>query len=131
MNSMRRLQIGFALGILSLLMGCSRQPSLVGNWSIEFPGRSGASSDRQFNPDGTWDQQWYARDGSLRLSVVGTYKLDGRQLTMTQRALQYPDGKVRQVSVSKQLKVRWTSDDRVEFLDNGPGMAFDRSPPHA
>ena len=127
MNPMRPL---LGLALLCALAGCSRQPSLVGEWSIVFPGRSGASSERQFKADGTWGQQWYARDGAMRLSVSGTYKLDGRQLTITQREVEYPDGKVRKVDVSKQLRVRWTSDDQVEFLDNGSGTSFNRSLPH-
>lgn len=73
---MKRLKVAALVGMT--LMGCNKEPSLVGNWTGQI---KGMPTDVEFTQDGKMVATTSV--GAMKGTLRGTYKVDGEKMTLT------------------------------------------------
>jgi hypothetical protein len=120
--------VGIILAITTCLVlaGCSKGPSIVGQWQMEMSGSSKSVSTEWFYEDGTYKS--VANVGKHIMTATGTWQIDGEQLSID-ASLQDVDtetGKVREMPHKVTYQVKWIDEGKVILTDAQGSFTFVR-----
>ena len=126
MNPVRPFQSCYVMALIVTLLGCSHQRTLAGKWAIQVPAFLQIRAEWQFQPDGTWEDRRYRKDGSVFHSSKGTYKLDGEQIISTELQITSSTGRVSDVNVVTPMQFQWQGDDTFVVSDKDGSLTYKR-----